>query len=119
VCFAFSCFKKIYRFGDTMGERIGRIGRMRTDFFLAQMHEFQAKKSKNPCQSARSAQSVLPSYPQNHPMRSKIVNFAELFFELMQLFKKRYSFAPSNLKPTIESIQRPHYSENSKNMIIE
>jgi hypothetical protein len=46
---------------DTMGERMGRIGQIETDFFLIQMHEFQAKKSKkNPFQSARSAPSVLP-----------------------------------------------------------
>jgi hypothetical protein len=30
---------------DTMGERMGRIGRIRTDFFI-KMHGFQAKKSR-------------------------------------------------------------------------
>jgi hypothetical protein len=39
---------------DTMGERIERIGRIRTDF-LVQMHEFQAKNHKNPFISAQSA----------------------------------------------------------------
>jgi hypothetical protein len=32
--------------GDTMGERIGRIGRIRTDFFGVQLPEFQAKNQK-------------------------------------------------------------------------
>jgi hypothetical protein len=45
-----------------MGERIGRIGRIRTDFFLI-FHGFQAYESqKNPFVSARSAPSVFPSY---------------------------------------------------------
>jgi hypothetical protein len=45
-----------------MGERIGRIGRIETDFFLL-FHGFQTHaQRKNPFQSARSAQSVLPSY---------------------------------------------------------
>jgi hypothetical protein len=49
--------------GDTMGERIGRIGRIRTDFFLDPNARILSKKiKKNPFQSARSAQSVLPSY---------------------------------------------------------
>jgi hypothetical protein len=47
-------------------------------------------------------------------IRGKSDHFAQLFLELIKLFKKDYSFAPSNLKPTIESIQRPHYSKNSK-----
>jgi hypothetical protein len=47
--------------GDTMGERMGRIGRIDTDFFWGHVLEIREKsKKKNPCQSARSAQSVLP-----------------------------------------------------------
>jgi hypothetical protein len=45
-----------------MGERIGRIWQIETDF-LNEMHEFLSKKiKKNPFQSAESAQSVLPLY---------------------------------------------------------
>jgi hypothetical protein len=46
--------------GDTMGERIGRIGRIDTDFSLTHVLEIREKSKKNPYQSARSAQSVLP-----------------------------------------------------------
>jgi hypothetical protein len=46
---------------DTMGERMGRIGQIETDFFdfcLKSVH----LDPKNPFESARSAPSVLPSY---------------------------------------------------------
>jgi hypothetical protein len=47
---------------DTMGERIGRIGRIETDFFGFFTDSKHMHPRKNPFQSARSAQSVLPSY---------------------------------------------------------
>jgi hypothetical protein len=47
---------------DTMGERIGRIERIGTDFFLIFLLKIRAFRKKNPFQSARSAQSVLPLY---------------------------------------------------------
>jgi hypothetical protein len=45
-----------------MGERMGRIGQIETDFFLIFLLEISAFESKNPFQSAESAQSVLPLY---------------------------------------------------------
>jgi hypothetical protein len=55
--------------GDTMGERIGRIGRIRTDFFFCHFVGIFCRvvvsygmTRKNPFVSARSAQSVLPLY---------------------------------------------------------
>jgi hypothetical protein len=56
---------------DTMGERMGRIGRIETDFFLI-FHGFQTyapqKIRSYPFVSARSAPSVLPSY---HPFPNR------------------------------------------------
>jgi hypothetical protein len=56
-----------------MGERIGQIGRIETDF-LGFFHGFQTHvPPKNPFQSAQSAQSVLPLYhivSQKHRARS-------------------------------------------------
>jgi hypothetical protein len=45
-----------------MGERIGRIGRIQTDFGDLNARISSKKIKKNPFQSAQSAQSVLPSY---------------------------------------------------------
>jgi hypothetical protein len=45
---------------DTMGERIGRIRRIRTDFLTPNARILSKKIKKNPFESARSAQSVLP-----------------------------------------------------------
>jgi hypothetical protein len=47
---------------DTMGERIGRIGRIRMDFFWIKCSDSKKKIKKNPFVSAQSAQSVLPLY---------------------------------------------------------
>jgi hypothetical protein len=48
--------------GDTMGERIGRIGQIETDFLDPNARISSKKIKKNPFGSARSAQSVLPLY---------------------------------------------------------
>jgi hypothetical protein len=45
-----------------MGERIGRIGRIRTDFWDSNARILSKKIKKNPFVSAGSAQSVFPSY---------------------------------------------------------
>jgi hypothetical protein len=47
---------------DTMGERIGRIRQIRTDFWNPNAQISSKKIKKNPFQSAQSAQSVLPLY---------------------------------------------------------
>jgi hypothetical protein len=47
---------------DTMGERIGRIGQIETDFSDPNARISSKKIKKNPFRSARSAQSVLPLY---------------------------------------------------------
>jgi hypothetical protein len=47
---------------DTMGERIGRIGQIETDFWNPNTRISSTKIKKNPFQSAQSAQSVLPLY---------------------------------------------------------
>jgi hypothetical protein len=52
-----------------MGERIGRIGRIDTDFFYFFTDSKHAHQPKNPFISARSAPSVLPSY---HPFPNTI-----------------------------------------------
>jgi hypothetical protein len=48
--------------GDTMGERMGRIGQIETDFLDPNTRISSKKIKKNPFGSARSAPSVLPSY---------------------------------------------------------
>jgi hypothetical protein len=47
---------------DTMGERMGRIGRIQTDFGDLNTWILSKKIKKNSFQSAQSAPSVLPSY---------------------------------------------------------
>jgi hypothetical protein len=50
--------------GDTMGERIGRIGRIRTDFFQPKP-EFQAKKAKKSvsiCRIRPIRSPIVPSF---------------------------------------------------------
>jgi hypothetical protein len=54
--------------GDTMEERIGRIGRIRTDF-LIKIHGFQAKKAKK-----------IRSYPPN-PFFHRISTFQNSNFQ--------------------------------------
>jgi hypothetical protein len=59
--------------GDTIGERIERIGRIRTDFLDSNARISIKKIKKNPFVSARSVQSVLPSYlhlPKNTHIRA-------------------------------------------------
>jgi hypothetical protein len=41
---------------------MGRIGRIDTDFLVVRLLGIREKIKKNPFQSARSAQSVLPLY---------------------------------------------------------
>jgi hypothetical protein len=47
---------------DTMGERIGRIWQIETDFFDFFAENPYIELKKNLFQSAKSAQSVLPLY---------------------------------------------------------
>jgi hypothetical protein len=53
---------------DTMGERIGRIRRIRTDF-LIKMHGFQAKKQKKSVSICRI-----------RPIRSPIVSQSIIYY---------------------------------------
>jgi hypothetical protein len=55
-------------FCDTMGERMGRIGRIHTDFFWIPMPEFQAKKSK------KKSVSICPIRPIRSPIVSQSSN---------------------------------------------
>jgi hypothetical protein len=48
-----------------MEKRMGRIGRIQTDFSGVRVLKIREKLKKNPCQSARSAPSVLPLYPKS------------------------------------------------------
>jgi hypothetical protein len=47
----------------TMGERMGRIRQMKTDFFYSNARILSKKLKKNPFPSAESAPSVLPYTP--------------------------------------------------------
>ncbi len=46
-----------------MGERMGRIRQIPTDFFDSDAHISSKKSKKNPSESAESAPSVLPFVP--------------------------------------------------------
>jgi hypothetical protein len=67
-----------------MGERIGRIGRIRTDFFELYSQKSSKKSKQNPFESARSAQSVLPLY---HTLFCHVLR--------IQIQKKRVGISPT------------------------
>jgi hypothetical protein len=74
-----------------MGERIGRIGRIRTDFFRT-MHGFQTKIKKNPSLSAQSAQSVLPLYRLCSTEQIFSNNRFHYFQKKMKIHKQKTAF---------------------------
>jgi hypothetical protein len=73
-----------------MGERIGRIRQIGTDFFdflLKSVH----LNPKNPFQSAKSAQSVFPLYrffPKLQQKEFKNVSIQKVFGHLLSFIKK-------------------------------
>jgi hypothetical protein len=80
--------------GDTMGERMGRI---RTDFFEAQMHRFQAKNKKKSVRIRPIRPIRSPIVSQNHRARSiaeKRFNDAkfDLSLCLKGTFKTKFRF---------------------------
>jgi hypothetical protein len=94
-----------------------RIG---ADFFFCFAWGFlrNDKKTKksvqirpNPCHP-RSNHITMDSF------QKKKQPFSHFFCRMMELFKKRYSFAASKENITIESIKRPHYSEIQKTLLL-
>jgi hypothetical protein len=93
--------------GDTMGERIGRIGRIRTDFFSFLRISKHTHPKKNPFVSARSAQSVLPSY---HPFpNEKLLPSKRLIvkFYLPPFSAKTEILPPAGVAFTISTPMEP------------